>query len=63
MIKLFKIDYYLILVWMEIRFFIKGFVEVLFGDKGVFIENDYMFLGKKKVSNFMVDRDVVYKFF
>lgn len=58
-----KIDYYLILVWMEICFFIKGLVEVLLSENGVFLFEDYMFFGKKKVLNFLVDRKVVYDLF
>lgn len=55
-----KVDYYFILVWMEIWFFIKGFVEVLLSENGEFLFEDYEFLGKKKVLNFFVDRKVVY---
>lgn len=53
-----------ILVWQEIRSFIKGSADALLSEKGYLEKEDYINLGKKKAYNFMEkEREDIYHIF
>lgn len=58
-----KIFYNFVLIWKEIKFFLKGFFEVFSFFQGRFIEEEYKKLGKKRFFNFKEDRSEIYSFF
>ena len=52
-----------LLVWMEIKSFIKGSAQALETPEGYLSEPDYKALGKKMASNFVGSREEMYKIF
>lgn len=52
-----------ILIWMEIRSFLKGSYEALMTENGHLDLSEYLKIGAKRASNFSVERKEVYKLF
>lgn len=52
-----------ILIWMEIRSFLKGSYEALMAENGHLDLSEYAKIGAKRASNFSVERTEVYKLF
>ena len=52
-----------ILVWQEIKSFIKGSMNAIKSDKGYLCLNDYQKVGKSKAPNFASSRDKIYELF
>ena len=52
-----------ILVWQEIKSFIKGSVTALKSEQGYLSKEDYISIGEKKAPNFLENRKDVYTFF
>ena len=52
-----------LLVWIEIKSFIKGSAQAVETTEGHLTERDYLTLGKKMASNFVGNREEMYKIF
>ena len=52
-----------LLIWMEIKSFLKGSFEALMSDSGSLSEEQYKRMGSKRAGNFVGDREEIYSLF